>query len=251
MSALIDTHTLTVTYDRPRGEPRSRLHKGTIAASQAAGDCVDCGQCVTVCPTGIDIRNGIQLECVNCAACIDACDDVMRRLKRPTGLIRITSHEAVRTGRTEWLTARVKAYATIWLILVVAVGTLIARRPDVDVLILRQPGTMYTLLDDGAVANFYNVQVINRTNRPHALEYRVVSPAGATVTALGAIDRVDSHGLVESRLLVRVPRASLTGVNTPVSLEIRADGVPVQTLSSSLVGPDATAPHAARPEETR
>jgi cytochrome c oxidase accessory protein FixG len=248
MSALIDTHTLTVTYDRPRGEPRSRIHRDTPTAAQAAGDCVDCGQCVTVCPTGIDIRNGIQLECINCAACIDACDDVMRRVKRPTGLIRITSHEAIRTGRLEWLTVRVKAYATIWLLLVLAVGTLIASQPDVDVLILRQPGTMYATLDDGAVANFYNLQVINRTNRSQALEYRMLSPAGATVTALGAIDRVDPHGLVESRLVLQVPRASLTGTDTPISLEVRADGVPVQTISSSLVGPGVTARPAIRPE---
>lgn len=267
MSTLIDAHTLTVTYDRPRGEPRSRIRHepqarihhepqaridhDSQAAAHAAGDCVDCGQCVTVCPTGIDIRNGIQLECVNCAACIDACDDVMRRVKRPTGLIRITSHEAVRTGRTQWLTGRVKAYATIWLVLVVSVGTLLARRTDIDVIILRQPGTMFTTLDNGAVANFYNLQVINRTSRPYALEYRMLSPTGATVTALGANDRVEPYGLVESRIMLQVPRASLTGANTPVVMEIRADGVLVQTASSSLVGPNSAVPNVREPEERR
>jgi cytochrome c oxidase accessory protein FixG len=235
MSALIDAETLTVTYDRSRGEPRSRLMKG--AAASEAGDCVDCGQCVTVCPTGIDIRNGIQLECVNCAACIDACDDVMRRLKRPAGLIRITSAKAIRTGRAKWLTARVKAYAAIWLVLVLSVGTLIARRPPIDVLILRQPGTLYTAVEGNGIANFYNVQVINRTNRAYALDYHVLSPAGATVTALGAIDRVEPHGLIESRLLLRVPQSRLTGASTPVTLEVLADGAPLRTVSTSLIGP--------------
>jgi cytochrome c oxidase accessory protein FixG len=237
MSALIDSHTLTVTYDRSRGEPRSRLVKGADP-SERAGDCVDCGQCVTVCPTGIDIRNGIQLECVNCAACIDACDDVMRRLRRPTGLIRITSDEAVRTGRTRWLTARVRAYAAIWLVLVASVGTLIARRPAVDVLILRQPGTLFTTVGENAIANFYNIQVINRTGRSHALEYRIVSPKGAEVVALGPIDRIESQGLIESRLLVRAPRAALTGSSTAVIVDVFADGERVRTLQTSLIGPD-------------
>ena len=233
MSALIDSHTLTVTYDASRGEPRHRLVKG----DDGGGDCVDCGQCVTVCPTGIDIRNGIQLECVNCAACIDACDDVMRRVKRPTGLIRITSHEAIRTGRVHWLTTRVLGYATIWLVLVASVGVVMARRPDVDALILRQPGTLYTTFEDGGVANFYNLQVINRSNRPHTLEYRVVSPTGATITPLGPIDRVEPHGLIESRFLLRVPRSGLAGGATPVSVEVRSDGLLVTSLTTSLIGP--------------
>jgi cytochrome c oxidase accessory protein FixG len=240
MSAIMDAHTLTVTYDRPRGEPRTPLRHDRAAEAQPAGDCVDCGQCVTVCPTGIDIRNGIQLECVNCAACIDACDDVMRRVKRPTGLIRITSHEAITSGRTAWLTTRVKAYATIWCVLVAAVGTLIARRPDVDVLVLRQPGTMYTELEDGAVANFYNVQVINRTNRTVSLEYRVISPARTTLTPLGPIDRVDPHGLTDSRLMLRVPKAGLTGTTTHVTFEVRTDTDEVRVISTSLIGPAAT-----------
>ena len=99
MGALVDEHTITITYDRTRGEPRGKLGRGVQDVPR--GDCIDCGQCVTVCPTGIDIRNGIQLECVACTACADACDDVMRRVSRPQGLIRYTSEEAVRTGRRE------------------------------------------------------------------------------------------------------------------------------------------------------
>jgi cytochrome c oxidase accessory protein FixG len=164
MSALIDTRTITVTYDRVRGEPRG--HRTAHDAAPAC-DCVYCGQCVTVCPTGIDIRNGIQLECVNCAACVDACDNVMTKLHRPIGLIRLTSHEAIMTGRTSWLTPRVKAYAAIWLLMATATTTLIARRPELSVLLLRQPGTLYANVGDG-VRNFYNLQVITRTNRPLA-----------------------------------------------------------------------------------
>ena len=137
MSSLIDARTVTVTYDRLRGEPRSRLLRGS-GAPQAAGDCIDCHQCVTVCPTGIDIRDGIQLECVNCTACIDACDAVMTRISRPTGLIRLTS-EAALHQRQRWLTARSAGYGAVWLLLVAAVVVSIASRPDLDVLILRSP----------------------------------------------------------------------------------------------------------------
>jgi len=240
MSALIDTHTITVTYDKFRGEPRGHARAGE--ATPAYGDCVDCGQCVTVCPTGIDIRNGIQMECVNCTACIDACDDVMTRVSRPTGLIRLTSHEAIRreaigVARVPWLTVRVKAYATVWAVLVIAVVSLFLARPAMSVLILRQPGTLYTTMADGAVGNFYNVQVINRTNVAHALEYVAAAPEGATITALGPIESIDPHAVLESRFLLQLPERSLGGASTPVRIEVRSQGRLIDTINSSFLGP--------------
>ncbi len=235
MSALIDSHTITVTYDWKRGEPRGKLSRAN--AAPARGDCVDCHQCVTVCPTGIDIRNGIQLECINCTACVDACDDVMRRLARPAGLIRLTSHAAVERGRDRWWTPRVAAYGTVWVALVAAVVGVLVARADLDVVILRQPGTMFTTVDAGDIANFYNVQIINRTNRPRALEYRAVGLRGAAVTALGPIGVAAPNGLVESRLLIQAPRASLTGATTPVRVEVHADGRLIETITSSFLGP--------------
>lgn len=234
MSALIDQHTITVTYDFARGEPRG--HRAPGAA--AIGDCVDCGQCVTVCPTGIDIRNGIQLECVNCTACMDACDSVMARLHRPTGLIRLTSHEAIRTRRTGWLTPRVRAYAAIWLVLASVTTTLIARRGDLSVLLLRQPGTLYAEAGDD-IANFYNLQMINRTSRALTLTYVATRPAGATVTPLGDVTTIPPHGVIESRLLVQAPRRALDGASTPIEIEVRADGKLIDVMRSALLGPAA------------
>lgn len=136
MSALTDDRTVTVTYDWRRGEPRRGLIRGGAdLQTSAAGDCIDCHQCVTVCPTGIDIRDGIQLECVNCAACIDACNSVMERVRRPRGLIRLTSDRAIRDGRGHWLTARSAGYGGVWLILVAALTVSFVRRQDIDVLI--------------------------------------------------------------------------------------------------------------------
>ena len=233
MGALVDQNTLTVTYDRTRGEPRGRLHRGVEEPHR--GDCIDCGQCVTVCPTGIDIRNGIQLECVACTACADACDDVMTRIQRPTGLIRYTSEDAVRTGRSTFLTWRVKAYAVVWLVLFGAAVTLIARRPEMDVLILRQPGTLQTTLDNGDVSNFYNVQVINRTRQAYTLTYRVIEPRGGSITPLGPIGDVAPYGLVQSRFLLRLPRAAVQGTSTPVRIEVRHGRQLVDTVETSFL----------------
>lgn len=250
MSSLIDRHTVTVTYDFKRGEPRSRLRGGRVAAlgvgeagaTQKTGDCVDCFQCVTVCPTGIDIRNGVQLECVNCTACIDACDSVMRRVNRPTGLIRLTSHEAVVEGRLRWLTPRSLAYAAVWLVLVAGVTTVVATRSDLDVTTLRQPGTLYAALPGERVGNFYNVQVFNRTGDTQPFEVRVVNPAGATVTPLGLDFEVGPHALLEGRMLVAVPTSVLAGrQSVPVKLEVMAGGRVVQELDSAFVGPPAGA----------
>ena len=234
MGALVDERTITVTYDRRRGEPRGKMGRG--AAEGGAGDCIDCGQCVTVCPTGIDIRNGIQLECVACAACADACDDVMRRVSRPQGLIRYTSEEAVRAGRANRVSWRVKAYAAVWLVLFAATATLIAVRPDLDVLILRQPGTLQTTLDNGDVSNFYNVQVLNRSSRARTLRYRLVKPAAGSITPLGPIGDVTPYGLVQSRFLLRLPSASVTGISTPVHIEV-SDGLGyVVDVETSFLG---------------
>jgi cytochrome c oxidase accessory protein FixG len=233
MSSLIDRRTVTVTYDAPRGEPRRRAAHGSAAP---AGDCVDCARCVTVCPTGIDIRNGIQLECVNCTACMDACDDVMSRLHRPTGLIRLTSHERLQPGPHSWWNGRLAAYAAAWLLLVGLVVTLLVRREALDVLILRQAGTLHATLPDGAVANFYTVQVFNRTGERLPFEIRAVSPAGATVTRLGLASEVQPYALLEGRLLLALPAAALTATATPVRFDLHV-GRDVRHIDSSFIGP--------------
>jgi cytochrome c oxidase accessory protein FixG len=235
MSALIDRNTVTVTYDRRRGEPRGRLVHDATAESN--GDCIDCAQCVTVCPTGIDIRNGIQLECVACTACMDACDDVMRRVQKPVGLIRTTSHHAVDTGTAAGFSLRARAYTAIWAVLVTGMVTLIATRPDVDVLVLRQAGTLYTELGNAQLGNFYTVQVINRTGSTHTLEYRVVAPAGASLTQLGDLSVTQPHALVEGRFLIAVPTVNLTGSSTPITIDVWSDGKPLETITSSFLGP--------------
>jgi cytochrome c oxidase accessory protein FixG len=243
LSALTDARTITITYDWRRGEPRHRIVRGGHAP---AGDCIDCHQCVTVCPTGIDIRDGIQLECVNCTACIDACNAVMVRVGRPEGLIRFTSHHAVSTAAAGVevprtikgaLSARVAAYTAVWLVLACSVAVLLAGRRDLDVLILRQPGTLFATVTGGDVANFYSVQALNRTGRARTFTIEVVEPRGGTITALGELGTVAAYGLEESRVLLRVQPGALAGASTQVRFAVRADDGVVQTIESSFVGP--------------
>jgi cytochrome c oxidase accessory protein FixG len=235
MSSLMDRHTITVTYDFRRGEPRGKLLK-TAAAPDVRGDCVDCHQCVTVCPTGIDIRNGVQLECVNCTACMDACDDVMTRVGRRTGLIRLTSHEAIADGRLRWLTPRVVAYAALWIGLVTIVTVLVARRPALDVVVLRQPGTLFATLPDGRIGNFYNVQVFNRTGDGIPFEIVAAEPRTASLTPLGLSGHVGPHALNEGRLLVAVPTSDVT-LGAPMRFDVVVAGAVVQHIATSFVGP--------------
>jgi cytochrome c oxidase accessory protein FixG len=237
LSALTDNETVMVAYDGRRGEPRGRRAHADDAAAAGRGDCVDCRQCVTVCPTGIDIRDGIQLECVNCTACIDACDGVMRRLGRRTGLIRYTSHAAIAGTPHRWLTFRTAGYAGVWIVLVAVTTTLLIGRRDLDVIVLRQPGTLYATLANGDVANFYQVQAFNRTGRAASFTIEVSSPRGATLTILGAMDSVDAYGQVDGRVVLQLPASALAGPSTPVRFVVRTAGTGSQEIDSAFLGP--------------
>jgi cytochrome c oxidase accessory protein FixG len=232
LSALTDAQTIMVTYDNRRGEPRGRVTEA------GRGDCVDCHQCVTVCPTGIDIRHGIQLECVNCTACMDACDGVMTRLGRATGLIRYASHASIASGnagrRIGW---RSLGYAGVWLVLLAVTVTVIRTRRDLDVLVLRQPGTLYATAGEGEVANFYQVQAFNRSGRATSFTLQVSSPRGATLTSLGNVGHVDAYGQLDGRVVLRVPTSSLAGPSTPVRFVVRSDAGVEQTIDSAFLGP--------------
>jgi polyferredoxin len=184
------------------------------------------------------------------------------RVGRPEGLIRFTSHHAVATSGVvapglgaaggegagsfisrislairSGLSARIAAYTAVWLILACSVAVLLAGRRDLDVLILRQPGTLFTTITGGDVANFYSVQALNRTGRSRAFTIEVVEPHGATVTAIGQLGEVAAYGLTESRVMLRIQPAALAGASTHVRFAVRADDGAVQTIESSFVGP--------------
>ncbi|MHB1103331.1 MAG: cytochrome c oxidase accessory protein CcoG [Devosia sp.] len=217
-AAMLDEHSLTVTYNDWRGEPRSRHAKKAIAEGKPAGDCVDCNACVVVCPMGIDIRDGQQLECITCALCIDACDDVMTKLGRDKGLISYatladynanmavstsggTSIDPARvrdraTGRfvdalrrTNWrsiIRPRTLIYFVIWAAIGLAMMTVLSLRSPLDLNVLHDRNPLYVQLSDGSVRNGYDVNILNMTPEPRVVTLSLEGLPGATMTLAGS-----------------------------------------------------------------
>jgi cytochrome c oxidase accessory protein FixG len=170
-SVLLDQNSLIITYDRKRGEPR-----GKKSADAEVGDCVDCEMCVTTCPTGIDIRNGLQMECIGCAQCIDACDAVMTKLKRPRGLIRYSSQAAVEGASRRLLRPRVIIYPMILIAVLSGFFLALGSREPADVTVLRGLGRPFTEMTAGEISNPVRIKIVNRTEHPVTYLVSAVEP---------------------------------------------------------------------------
>jgi cytochrome c oxidase accessory protein FixG len=177
-SAMFDRDTLVITYDGERGEPRGARRRGTDARAQGKGDCIDCTLCVQVCPTGIDIRKGLQIECIACAACIDVCDDVMDKMGSPRGLIRYTTTHALEHQATHVLRPRTLIYGTLLALLTLGFVVAVALRSPVSLDVIRDRKVLFRLTDEGQVDNVYTVRILNKSEHPQrfVLEARGASP---------------------------------------------------------------------------
>jgi len=231
-SAMLDADSLVVTYQRWRGEPRGKHKHGESWLGR--GDCVDCGQCVAVCPTGIDIRNGLQLECIGCGLCVDACNAVMDRVGRPRGLIRFDT-EANLGRRTRGETPRVRLArprTVIYAALLVVVGAslvwAVLARTTLELTVLADRSPLYVTLSDGAIRNGYTVKVLNRNRTGRDVGLDLSGPDGAAVTVLGR-ENADARAVALSvgadavatyRVYVRAARPSLKGHSTPITFVI-------------------------------
>src|SRR5262245_6908295 len=162
-AAMFDRDTMIVTYDAARGEPRGGRRRGTPVEPGKLGSCIDCTVCVQVCPTGIDIRKGLQYECIDCAACIDACDGVMDRMSYPRGLIRYPTQNAVDRGPTRVMRPRMIIYGALLTAIISAFAIGLALRTPLGVDVIRDRNALYRLLDDGRVENVYDVKILNKT----------------------------------------------------------------------------------------
>ncbi|OQX76017.1 MAG: cytochrome c oxidase accessory protein CcoG [Bacteroidetes bacterium 4484_249] len=170
----LDKKSMVITYDYKRGEPR----KGEVPAGEEVGDCSNCRACVNVCPTNIDIRDGIQLECINCTACIDACDAQMDKAGKPRGLVRYDSEEGIETGKHHLLNPRSIAYSAVLLILLGVVVAMFSLRTDFETTILRQRGTLFQKYGDDAYSNIYQIEVVNKTRKKHNVTVKLLEPEG-------------------------------------------------------------------------
>lgn len=236
---MVNEDTIAVTYDHKRGEPRGKAKKGGQTVS-GLGDCVECKQCVQVCPTGIDIRNGIQMECVNCTACIDACDEVMDRVGRPSGLIRYSSYNSIERGQRRVLTPRVVAYGLVLVGLLAAVVFLFNSRDAIQAVILREPGRLYNELPDGRLSNFYSVKIINKTFETMPINVRLDAPVDGELTYLGRLDQVPPQAIHEGRFYVALPRAQLQPGRNEVVFSIWSGDTMIHRVESSFLAPHDT-----------
>ena len=183
-SAMFDHDTLVITYDTVRGEPRGARKRNTEPRSQGLGDCIDCSWCVQVCPTGIDIRQGLQIECIACAACIDACDDVMDKMGSPRGLIRYTTQHALEGKPTRITRPRVLIYGGLLTALVAGFLVTIALRSPVSLDVLRDRNSLFRLTDDGNVDNVYTLRILNKTE--HEQRFRIEARGASALTLVPA-----------------------------------------------------------------
>lgn len=234
---LLTKDSLAVAYDWIRGEPRGKLRKQQHDETKL-GDCIDCKLCVHVCPTGIDIRNGTQLECVNCTACIDACDEVMVKTGKPKGLIRIDSYNAIQNGVKRIINPRTIGYTVVLSLLITLLGYLIFTRAEIETTVLKAPGTLYSTADDGQITNIYNFEFVNKTFRDIPLEIRIIEPKAASMTKVGREALiVPKESMSKSIFIVRIPPEELQEVKTKVVFGVFEGEKEIERVSARFVGP--------------
>ena len=231
---LLDDKSLAVYYDFERGEPRGKIKKNS--PSEQKGDCIDCKLCIHVCPTGIDIRNGLQLECVNCTACMDVCDEVMTKVKRPTGLIRMDRLEGITSGVKKIFNSRVIAYSVVLVGLVVLEGFLMVQRSDVETLILRTPGTLFYKTDDGDIKNLYNYQLNNKTEMSSEVSLEVTNME-ALIEYVGNPPQLSPNEMTEGALFITIDDEDVINRKTQLNIEVKVDGKTIDEASTTFFGP--------------
>jgi cytochrome c oxidase accessory protein FixG len=235
---LLVKESIVVAYDWLRGEPRGKLKKSAQSIETKKGDCIDCKLCVHVCPTGIDIRNGTQLECVNCTACIDACDEVMLKIDKPKGLIRYASFNSIQNGIQKIFTPRVAGYSLILIALILSLGFMVLTRSDVETTVLKVPGTLFQKTENGSITNLYNVEFLNKTFGDLPLELKVLSPSYATLRKPdGKSVLVQAEGLLKTIYFIEMPSDQIVSSKTTVMIGVFKGGTQIETLKVKFIGP--------------
>ena len=253
-SVLLDENSIVVAYDYVRGEPRGKIKKQRTAKNpleaiqanvanpiekvqQQLGDCIDCKMCVKVCPTGIDIRNGTQLECVNCTACIDACDEIMEKIDRPLGLIRYDSEKGIKTGVKKIFTTRVKAYSIVLVALIVLQGFLFSNRNNVEVLFLKTSGTLFQEVGETHISNLYDYQIINKSSKIYPINFRVKDNKGR-IKLVGNPPMTIKNGVTKGVVFVEFAKTDLKQRSTEITIEVLDDnGKVIDELITNFLGP--------------
>ncbi|PSL49366.1 cytochrome c oxidase accessory protein FixG [Chitinophaga niastensis] len=231
---LLDKSSILMAYDYKRGEPRGRFRKDD---SRAVVDCIDCMQCVKVCPTGIDIRNGTQLECVNCTACIDACDFMMEKTGRPKGLIRYAAENGIAQKERLRFTPRLKVYTLILIVLLGAISFMLTGRQPVSGTIMRTAGMLYQERGNDSLTNLYRIKLVNKTTQDIPLELKLENEAG-TITMIGnPIIHVKAEGQGEGTFFIVLPRTAVHNRKATLYIGLYQQNKKITRLRTTFLGP--------------
>lgn len=238
---MLDRNSLVVAYDYIRGEGkkgRAKFNKKEDRKAVDKGDCIDCNQCVNVCPTGIDIRNGTQLECINCTACMDACDFMMDKTGQEEGLIRLDSENAIADSSVKRVTAKTKAYSVILVLLVLFIGYLFTLRGNMEASILRTPGMLFQETDGGFITNLYNVKVINKSNKELNLTFKLIDNKGSIEMVGSNILHVEKGKSNQQAFFVKIHKDNLTTKKTLLTVGVYENGELLEKDETNFLGPN-------------
>ncbi len=234
-SVLFDKDTMQVSYDYNRGEPRGKIKKDT---NQNLGDCVDCKLCVHVCSTGIDIRNGVQMECVGCTACIDACNSVMQKIDRPSGLIRMASENQISQKLPFRMNGKIKFYSAILFALTGLMVFLILSRKSVDTSISRVKGQLYQEVGTDSISNLFQAKIINKTHDDMDFQLKVEGSIIGTIKMIDAEHHtVKAESMKDATFFITVPSNILKKRSSKIAISIYANGKKIETVNSTFLGP--------------
>jgi cytochrome c oxidase accessory protein FixG len=231
---LLDKNSIIVSYDHVRGEPRGKYKKNE---EREFGDCIDCMQCVKVCPTGIDIRNGTQLECTNCTACIDACNKMMDAVNLPTGLIKYASENSITNKQPYRFTGRMKAYTAVMVLLLCVEGFLLASRTDVGISVLRTPGQLFQQQPNNQLSNLYNYKFLNKTYVDKQLELKPEDFTGIIKLVGEEKLNVPKEGYASGSLFIYIDKSAIKERKTKINIGVFENGKKIKVISTSFLGP--------------
>jgi len=234
-SVLLGDDTIVIAYDFKRGEPRGKLRSGQDRSGN--GDCIDCHACVRVCPTGIDIRDGTQLECVNCTACIDACNKVMKQAKLPPKLIRYSSFNSLSQGHDRRFTPRMIGYTVALTALLSLLTILMVTRTGTETTILRTSGRLHEMLDNGNVRNLYNITVVNKT--PDSLHVRLaLKDIRGEIKVVGPPLDIAARSAGESVFAVEIHKEEMSSSSTLITVQILDIDHLLEEVRTNFSGPE-------------
>ncbi|WP_153798365.1 cytochrome c oxidase accessory protein CcoG [Foetidibacter luteolus] len=232
-SVLLDKNSMIVAYDYQRGEPRGIKKK---KEQNVFGDCVDCSQCIRVCPTGIDIRNGVQMECIGCTACIDACDAVMEKTGKPKGLVRYASENSIATGKPLRYSSRMKFYTLLCTVAAGLLATLIITRKDIDATVFRTPGMLFQERGQDSISNLYNIKFANKTLKHLPLSIRLRGPGRVQMIGKPVIS-IAKEAQGSGSFFVVLPKNTIHARKTNIQLELYEGNKLLSVVKTNFLGP--------------